>query len=131
MATKKDAAKAAKPAKKAPVKPAAKAAAPKKPETKAPAKEKAAPVKATKAAKSDAKPSKGDAKPSKRVATGKARVYQPHDTYEVGETIRHPGWNEEGTITELTETPDGLSFIVVDFGSRGCKRLVVDYSLKI
>ena len=61
----------------------------------------------------------------------KTRVYQPHELYEVGELIKHPLWNEEGTIKEIEETPDGLQSIIVDFSESGSKRLVIDYSLKI
>jgi len=70
-------------------------------------------------------------KSSSKDSNAKARLYQPHEIYTVGELIKHPVWGEEGTITELTETPDGVTFIIVDFGDRGTKRLVVDYSLKL
>ena len=71
------------------------------------------------------------AKNKAEAKVSKARLYQPHELYEIGETIKHPVWGDEGTIKEIVETPDGLKSIVVDFGDRGTKRLVVDYSLKL
>ncbi len=94
-------------------------------------------TKTTKTAKAKTTKKAAEEKPAKKKTAkatepvSKARLYQPHELYEIGETIKHPVWNEEGTIKEIVETPDGLKSIVVDFGDRGTKRLVVDYSLKL
>lgn len=89
--------------------------------------------KATEEKPAKKKTTKAKAKPKAKAEAkvSKARLYQPHELYEIGETIKHPVWGDEGTIKEIVETPDGLKSIVVDFGDRGTKRLVVDYSLKL
>jgi len=61
-----------------------------------------------------------------------AVVYRPHETYEVGQRIKHPVWGAEGKVKSCTETPEGFPCIIVDFGKEvGKRRLIVDYSLKL
>lgn len=78
-----------------------------------------------------AKTPKAKAKKSKKIEAP-AVVYRPHETYEVGQKIKHPVWGEEGKVKSVTETPEGFACIIVDFGKElGKRRLIVDYSLKL
>ena len=77
------------------------------------------------------KAAKAKTKKSKKVEAP-AVVYRPHETYEVGQKIKHPVWGEEGKVKSVTETPEGFACIIVDFGKElGKRRLIVDYSLKL
>ncbi len=77
------------------------------------------------------KTSKAKTKKPKKVEA-LAAVYRPHETYEVGQKIKHPVWGEEGKVKSVTETPEGFACIIVDFGKElGKRRLIVDYSLKL
>jgi len=81
----------------------------------------------------EAKPTKTKSSSAKvaREPSSQAKVYQPANSYVVGEQIFHPVWKTEGTVVEIGKTPDGHCRIVVDFPDLGVKRLVAEHNLKI
>jgi hypothetical protein len=66
---------------------------------------------------------------SVRGPSSSAKVYQPANSYAVGEQIYHPIWKVEGTVVEVGKTSDGHSKIVVDFPDLGVKRLVAEFQV--
>jgi hypothetical protein len=80
----------------------------------------------------DEKPAKVEAKPAKsKGGTSQAKVYQPANSYTVGEQIFHPVWKVEGTVVEVGKTGEGNTKIVVDFPDFGVKRLIAEHSIKL
>jgi hypothetical protein len=94
-----------------------------------------APAKAEKAekpAEKAAKVEKSEPKASKSArGSSSAKVYQPANSYTVGEMIFHPVWKVEGTVVEVGKTPDGNTKIVVDFPDFGVKRLIAEHQAKV
>jgi hypothetical protein len=88
-------------------------------------------VEAAPAAEPSPKPKSKSSAKSVREPSSQAKVYQPANSYLVGEVIFHPVWKVEGTVIEVGKTNDGNSKIVVDFPDLGVRRLVAEHSLKI
>jgi hypothetical protein len=82
-------------------------------------------------AEAKAEAPKSKASKSSREPSSQAKVYQPANSYEVGEQIYHPVWKVEGTVVEVAKTEDGHGRIVVDFPELGVKKLVAEHQLKI
>lgn len=58
------------------------------------------------------------------------KVYNPAESYAVGDQIYHKVWDKTGTVTEVGTTEDGVGKIVVDFGEGEKKRLVTNYKIE-
>ncbi|HUN65133.1 MAG TPA: hypothetical protein VMW43_03465 [Bacteroidota bacterium] len=54
----------------------------------------------------------------------KATVYQPCNSFKVGEAIFHSEWNDVGKVVSKIKTSDGGQAIVVSFEKQGERRLI-------
>ena len=56
--------------------------------------------------------------------TTKAKVYQPGESFLVGQAIFHSEWNDTGTVVSKMKTSNGGQAIIVAFEKQGQRRLI-------
>lgn len=64
-------------------------------------------------------------------ASKSAKTYDPRDSYQKGEVVFHPRWQDEGPVVDTGETAEGLATVSIDFAEVGLKKLVMNYELEI
>jgi hypothetical protein len=53
-----------------------------------------------------------------------ATVYNPWQTFRIGEAIFHSEWNDVGKVVSKTKLSDGSQSILVSFEKQGQRRLI-------
>ena len=53
-----------------------------------------------------------------------ATIYQPAQSFKVGEAIFHSEWNDVGKVISKMKTSDGGQAIIVSFEKQGQRRLI-------
>ncbi|MBI1803929.1 MAG: hypothetical protein HY033_12740 [Ignavibacteriae bacterium] len=53
-----------------------------------------------------------------------ATLYQPGQSFKVGEAIFHTEWNDVGKVVSKMKTSDGSQAIIVSFEKQGQRRLI-------
>jgi CxxC motif-containing protein (DUF1111 family) len=69
-------------------------------------------------------PAKTEADAKGKAEAGTATPYNPQESFEVGQSIFHAGWNDTGRVVSKTKTSDGCQAIVVSFEKQGQRRLI-------
>lgn len=59
--------------------------------------------------------------------SGKARDYDPSESYDVGEMIMHKNWDDVGEVKEVGATNDGFKKMKVQFTKVGIKILIMEH----
>jgi hypothetical protein len=62
--------------------------------------------------------------PNTKPEASTATIYQPCNSFKVGEAIFHSEWNDVGKVTSKVKTSDGGQAIVVSFEKTGERRLI-------
>lgn len=53
-----------------------------------------------------------------------ARIYSPHESYEVGDVVHHRGWNDYGRVVAKESLPGNRTMIRVRFVQNGEVQLI-------
>jgi len=53
-----------------------------------------------------------------------AITYNPQESFEIGQSIFHSGWDDTGKVIGKTKTSDGCQAIVVSFEKQGQRKLI-------
>ncbi|MBF0545862.1 MAG: hypothetical protein HQM08_15570 [Candidatus Riflebacteria bacterium] len=59
----------------------------------------------------------------RKIIPGEKRDYLPTETYQEGETVFHPIWDDTGEVLEVGVTDDGIKKMKVQFSKVGLKVL--------
>jgi|GEM_PF-1288555 hypothetical protein len=59
-----------------------------------------------------------------KINPDKARDYHPWESYQPGETVRHPKWNDYGVVLRVRRSGGGRNLIEVRFEKSGEKKLL-------
>ncbi|MBF0408591.1 MAG: hypothetical protein HQM10_14675 [Candidatus Riflebacteria bacterium] len=72
-------------------------------------------------------PKKPEFKPAeglkRKALPGEKRDYSSSETYQEGETVFHPIWDDTGEVLEIGTTEDGIKKMKVQFAKVGIKLL--------
>lgn len=60
-----------------------------------------------------------------------ASLYDPHNTYEIGQTIFHSKWNDVGRVLSKARMSNGSNAMIVAFQKLGERQLVENLSIDL